>query len=146
MPIKPTLQFPRSMRVVNDLREFFTSIIATYERGRVSVKITAEAEGAYAANTIRVTLQAIDRRGNNVSGSWAIVASVGTTSDGAPGGTQTVSSVGSAIVMAANQSAIVPTDSTGKSLVDITVAGAGSRYLSAWIDGEPVISGELVWT
>lgn len=145
MPIKPTLQFPKSMRVVADLRDFFTSIITSYEKGRVSVKITAEAEGAHAANAIRVTLQVIDRRGNDVPGLWAIVASVGTTADGVPGGTQTVASVGAAVPLVANQTSIVITDDTGDAQVDITVAGAGSRYVSAWIDGELIVSQELTW-
>lgn len=145
MPIRPTLQFPKSMRVVTDLRDFFTSIITSYEKGRVSVRITAEAEGAHAANAIRATLQVIDRRGNDVPGLWAIVASVGTTADGVPGGTQTVAAVGGSVPLVANQTLLAITDDTGEAVVDITVAGAGSRYVSAWIDGELVVSAELVW-
>lgn len=133
------------MRVVTDLRDFFTSIITSYEKGRASVRITAEAEGAYAANAIRVTLQVIDRRGNDVPGLWAITVSVGTTADGTPGGTQTVAAAGGSVPLVTDQTMIVVTDSAGEAVVDITVAGAGSRYVSAWLDGELVVSAELVW-
>lgn len=91
--------------------------------------------GAEAANVRRFTLQVVNRRGRDCIGLFALLVVIGTTETGGPGGSQTVSVVSGATVqtIASNQAYVVMTGANGKAEIDVTVTGAGTRYVRAGV-------------
>ena len=106
------------------------------------VKITAEAEAEYAANERRVTIQ---------GGPWRqkVRVWISDADYGAPDDTGNTVTVETGTAMGnndvANEDYEIISDASGTVKIDITIAGAASRYVMAEIDGVIYSSGELTW-
>lgn len=78
------------------------------------------------------TLQVYDRRGNALSGRYAVLWYLSSTDGGAPSGSHSVGarSAGSQLLqLIANSAFLDCTDATGKIVVPVTVTGAASRTM-----------------
>jgi uncharacterized protein YcfJ len=116
---------------------------------QLSVLITADAEGTTAANTRRFTLQVANRKGKPCRGLFLVSVVIGTSEAGGPGGGQTVATVAgaSAGALVANQSLMLLTDSAGKVILDVTIAGAATLYPRAGVVcAMAVPDGGFSWT
>jgi hypothetical protein len=103
----------------------------------LGVLVTKDAEGTSGANKIKFSCQVTDPRGTvgaaAVTGRRLLTVIVATTSNGAPGGTQTLAVVTGALVatLAAGTVLLVETDADGLAEVTLEVTGAGDRYVRA---------------
>lgn len=104
--------------------------------------------GTETADTIRVTISACNRKLMRVTGAFVLLLIVGTTPDGAPGGTQSVTTVTGTRIqdVTANQVAYVQTDANGRIVLDITVTGAGTRYVTVCAGCECFTSQAVTFT
>jgi len=137
----------QGLRSHNDraLRDWTIAVADGWDKSYI--KATFEA-GAEAADTIRVTISVCNRKNARVTGAFVLRVIVGTTDDAVPGGTQTVATVTGTNILniTANEVADILTDENGQVVLDITVAGAGTRYVSVVHGSEAFISQAVVWT
>lgn len=121
--------------------------------GALGVKISKDTEGTTATDAIRFTLQVTDARANagsavNVAGRRHLLVAIATTTFAAPSGTQTVA-IGSTGVMlqelTADQLLLVETDANGAAEVDVTVSGAGDRFLRGSVGDSAVTELQGTW-
>lgn len=125
---------------------WMASLIAKFDTQHVTARIEAGDEDG--SSVRRFTVQVVDRLTNPVRDRFPVRFTVGTADTGAPAGTQTVSVVTGATVqtVAANQCIDLMTDAAGLAEVDVTVTGAGTRYVRATIGAESTSSGAVAWT
>lgn len=99
------------------------------------VGFTISAEGAFAANEIRVGVQAKDDNGNNIAAGVFLDAYLATDAAGlnpvatAPNGGVGAGAVGKIIPLVADKAFKLITDATGKVDVDVTDSGTPTFYL-----------------
>lgn len=118
-----------------------------FDQPTAECRCTLDDEGDTAADTIRATLQVIDRQKRDWPGRWLVLVYIATAAAGAPGGTQTTAVPTGSTVQAitANTTLLVLTDSTGLAEIDITVAGAATRYVYTTVLGRPKEHGPLTF-
>lgn len=101
-----------------------------------------------AGDVITVRIQIKNRRKYDIAGVHSVLLWIGTASGGAPAGTQTVAFTSGTVLssLTANRAWEMLTDSTGKIVLEITVTGAGTRYVNAQVRGPSDLGTALVWT
>ena len=116
------------------------------DRGILAVtgyaQISAEAEGTYAANERRITIQGISAR--QLVRLW-----VGVADYGAPSATDNAVTIETGTIYeteTAHAAYKIITGSGGELKFDLTIAGAATRYVMAEIDGKIYSSGALTWS
>lgn len=113
--------------------------------GVLGCYLTKDAEGTTASDTIRFSIQITDARASAsadaLAGRRRVTVIVSTSSFGAPAGTQTVAAGSTGLVLVettADQVLECETDANGLLEIDITVSGAGDRFVRAYVgDSEP---------
>lgn len=103
-----------------------------------ALTLTVGAENSPGADDRQVTVQVKDAGGNNLAGVFLLRLWVSTADKGAPGGTQTTTvATGTTIqTVAANQDLWAETDSTGKAILTLNIAGAATLYAMAVLNGK----------
>ncbi len=137
------------------LAKFASQVSALFDRPRASLRFSI---GGEVTDARRVTMQVVGRSGlnaapnqdyaeNPTSNRFLIVFRVGTAEWGAPAGTQTLAVATGTLIKAhtADQLLLVETDANGVAAVDVTVSGAGTRYVTATIGEESASSGAIAW-
>lgn len=111
------------------VEEFARQVSALIDEPLAAASVDA---GAEATDVRRLTAQLRNRRKGERGEVWAVLAWISALPAGAPVNTQTVAFVTGTVVHAltANQSWIVLCDSAGRIVADVTVSGAGTRYLN----------------
>lgn len=136
---------PQGIDASTSGQHFAREAMAFSSEPHLQVRTTA---GAEASNVRRFTLQVVNRRGKACFGPFALLVIIGTVDGGAPGGTQTVSVVTGAMLqtITANQALIINTAANGSASIDITVSGAGTRYVQAGVMAAMYGTPGVVWT
>lgn len=137
--------FVPSGNSAGDVRRAFLQIADVIDRHPDEGKSDA---GAEVANVRRFTLQVQSRRGRARSGRFVVLVWVTTADGGGPGGAQTVATVAGTVLVTitANQAWQMLTDSSGKIQLDVTIAGAATRYLGYAVLGRGQQSAAVAWT
>lgn len=110
-----------------------------------TLSISHDSEGDTGANIIRFSIQVMDGNGTNLAEVTKLQVWVGTADKGAPAGVEVVTvSTGTLLFsLIANQFLEVQTDATGLLNLDISIIGAGDRYVMAAM--EKVYSSQGTW-
>lgn len=136
---------PRSIAGSGDLRRDNDNLREAMDRARVRVAISLGAETG--ASAIAVTLQAVNRYRKAYPAVARINFYVGTADQGPPAGTQTFAiAKGTALFSyVTNRHWMVLTAADGQAIINVTVTGAGDRWINADVDGVPE-SVKATWT
>jgi hypothetical protein len=124
----------------------FTRMADLFDEHRAAAQITAGAEDG--GNTRRFTIQVVDRLREPWKARWRVLVKIGTAADGDPAGTQTVSVATGTLLqtIAADQLLMVLSTPNGLIEVDVTIAGAETRYLAAEVVGKfDTETGAITW-
>lgn len=116
------------------VRQFAQQIIRSIQQHAWDAKITA---GSEAANVRRVTIQLVNRRREAIKARVPITVLIATTQSGTPTNSQTAS-VNAGTLYATyttNAALLILTDADGKIELDVTVAGAATRWVTAVVPG-----------
>lgn len=126
--------FPRSIPPSGDPRRDLDAIREAIDRPALRATISL---GAEASNVIPVTIQAVNRYKRPYRGAVRVNFWAATTQWAGPAGTQTFSIVKGTSVFnyTANRHIMLLTATDGMAIVNITVSGAGTRYLYADVGG-----------
>ncbi len=142
----------RTLRTSIPLEELQRLLAAHFDSSIARVRVTAGAEGAVGADIVRFTLQVVDRPGKEwgpAAGRWLLFVYLSATPHGAPSATgNTVAwSTGTVLeTVLPNGAYRVITNSQGVAVMDVTIAGAATRYPHTHVLGlfEPGSAG--TWT
>lgn len=126
--------FPRSIPPSGDPRRDLEMLREAIDRPALRATISL---GAEASNVIPVTIQAVNRYRRPHRGPVRVNFWAATVEWGGPAGTQTFSIVKGTSVFnyTANRHIMLLTATDGMAIVNITVSGAGTRYLYADVGG-----------
>ena len=140
--VTPVRTDPRSPE---SIRRALEETASKLPEATFSVQITA---GDEATDVRRISFQVVDRQRVNRPGRYQMVVHISTTSFGAPSNGQTVAAVSGTTIeqtIAANQSYLLLTDANGLARLDVTIAGAATRYFRASCGGETQESDPITW-
>lgn len=103
--------------------------------------------GGEASDVRTITLRVRDIDGRDTKQQFSVRLWVSTSADGGPAAGQTITfSSGTILVtVTANQFYEVLTTADGQIILNVTVAGAGSRWIRAHVAGEMFTSNEALW-
>lgn len=135
-----SLQYP-----TGQWEDFARKLLTLFDRPVAEASVSAAAQ---AGPTRRVTIQVRDRIRKAWAGRWRVHVYVTAAPDADPGGTQTVALVsGSALeTFVPNVRWMFLTDTDGKVVLDLTLAGVGMRFVYADVVGKPAGSDALSWS
>jgi len=111
--------------------------------GRVRFSFSSES-----ADKRTVTAQVIDRVGNPRPEYWYLMLHISTGAYNAPAGTSTIGTPSSGVLikeLTSGQVAVFQTDSTGKVVFTLEVAGAATRHFHGIAVGPLDTSGAVTW-
>lgn len=134
----PPARQPRTLAHAGSAFEFEHRVREHFDSPVASCSVTADAEGATAANTRRFTLRVKDRVRENWHRRWLVSFYLSPTASGAPDATgNTVALVTGTLsrTVLANGWYEVLTDATGLVVFDVTIAGAAARFVTAGVGG-----------
>jgi len=138
---------PRTLSTPASLDDFQRLVRLHFDRPVAAVKVTATDE---AADSRTFTLQVVDRRGKDWPGGWLLAWFLTPTEGGAPSSTDNTFGSHSAGTLweevTANAAYVSLTDSDGVVEFDLTVTGAGTRYLYASVVGRMDSGDAFEWT
>lgn len=116
------------------LRQFAQQVIRSIRQHAWDARITAAAE---AANARRITIQLVNRRREAISARVPITVLIATSQSGTPSNSQTTSVAAGTLLdtYITNAALLALTDADGKIQLDVTVAGAATRWVTAVVPG-----------
>jgi hypothetical protein len=141
----PMLPKVSEQATAREVAGFAAAVTKNFDRPISLTRVTAAAE---AANVRRVTVQVIDRNGISRSGRHSLLLWITDTAGGMPVTTQTVALVSGDAIMTIDVDGTyeIITDSDGKVVFDVTIAGAATRYIETAVRNPVEESVPLVWT
>jgi len=136
----------RSITQVRSFEQFAQMVRTWFDTPIATCTMTA---GAEAANKRRITLQVVDRLKNPWPSRWLVWVFLTPTETGAPSGAgNTVAFIQGDVQITAVIGGmwLVQADVNGQIVLDVTIAGAATRYVGTQPDaGIPTISPAVVW-
>lgn len=116
------------------IRQFAIQVSKSIRQHVWDVRISAAAEST---NVRRVTIQLVNRAREPVAARVPLTVLIASTQSGTPTNAQTVSVVSGTLyaTYTTNAALLILTDSDGKIELDVTVAGAATRWITAVVPG-----------
>jgi hypothetical protein len=139
------VQVPSDPSSPAQLRQFAQQVRRSMQQHTIDARITA---GDEAANVRRITIQIVNRRREAMAGRFPVDVLIATTQSGTPSNSQTTAVVAGTLgdTYINNAWLKLLTDADGKIQLDVTIAGAATRWVTAAIPGWSIEAGPFDWT